>query len=150
MAGERLPGERLPAVTPADLTPREREVVALLAAGLPRKAVAARLGISPNTVRNHIATIFARTRSSSVTSLIAWWHGWRAYAEGEGAPPPLDWSLVDYTPALAAAVMREVEARLYRLPPHYCNGKRFVHLAGVLQALRHLLTGASQPPGGEG
>jgi DNA-binding CsgD family transcriptional regulator len=39
------------------LTPREREVVGLLADGLEYKQIADRLKISPNTVNNHLAHV---------------------------------------------------------------------------------------------
>ncbi|PWU24892.1 MAG: hypothetical protein C5B48_04120 [Candidatus Rokuibacteriota bacterium] len=42
----------------AALTPRQREVLELLAQGHPAKAVAKRLSISETTVRNHIRSIF--------------------------------------------------------------------------------------------
>jgi DNA-binding CsgD family transcriptional regulator len=36
------------------LTPREREIVALIAVGLTSKAIAIRLGVSDRTVRCHV------------------------------------------------------------------------------------------------
>ncbi len=39
------------------ITPRQREVLELLAAGVPAKAIALRLGLSTTTVRNHIQGI---------------------------------------------------------------------------------------------
>src|SRR5262245_9874488 len=39
------------------LTPREIQVIELLAEGLPNKAIAARLGISDQTVKFHLASI---------------------------------------------------------------------------------------------
>jgi DNA-binding NarL/FixJ family response regulator len=47
-----------PAPGAALLTPREREVLALLAEGLPNKMIAPRLGISENTVKAHVASIY--------------------------------------------------------------------------------------------
>ena len=43
---------------PPRLTPRELEVLALLARGLPNKLIARRLGISASTVKCHVANIF--------------------------------------------------------------------------------------------
>jgi HD-GYP domain-containing protein (c-di-GMP phosphodiesterase class II) len=45
---------------PAGLTVRESEVLTLLAEGLPNKAMAHRLGISPKTVGNHVERIYSK------------------------------------------------------------------------------------------
>jgi DNA-binding NarL/FixJ family response regulator len=42
------------------LTDREREVLALVGAGVPTKQIALRLGISPKTVKSHLTHIFRR------------------------------------------------------------------------------------------
>jgi DNA-binding NarL/FixJ family response regulator len=47
------------------LTPREREIVALVSLGLKNKAIAERLFISETTVRHHLTSIFSKL---SVTS----------------------------------------------------------------------------------
>lgn len=43
-----------------DLTPRERQVLELMAAGLPTRAIAVRLGLAPKTVTNHASVMFAK------------------------------------------------------------------------------------------
>jgi DNA-binding NarL/FixJ family response regulator len=43
-----------------ELSPREREVLDLIAAGLANAAIALRLGLAGKTVGNHISTIFAK------------------------------------------------------------------------------------------
>ncbi len=43
-----------------ELTPREREVLTLIASGLSNAAIAGRLGLAANTVGNHISNIFAK------------------------------------------------------------------------------------------
>jgi DNA-binding NarL/FixJ family response regulator len=43
-----------------ELTPREREVLDLIATGLPNREIATRLSISGKTVSNHISNIFAK------------------------------------------------------------------------------------------
>lgn len=54
------------------LTPREMEILALLAEGLGNKAIAARLGISDHTVKTHVTSVFAKldvsTRAEAVAS----------------------------------------------------------------------------------
>jgi DNA-binding CsgD family transcriptional regulator len=63
-AGTLLPGRAAePAVDESGgpgLTPREREVVRLMAAGLPNKGIARALGISENTVKFHVAGILTK------------------------------------------------------------------------------------------
>jgi DNA-binding NarL/FixJ family response regulator len=49
------------------LTSRELEVVAWLAHGLPNKAIAARLGISDQTVKFHVASICGKLAASNRT-----------------------------------------------------------------------------------
>jgi DNA-binding NarL/FixJ family response regulator len=55
---------RSPAGKPAsafpELSPREHEVLALLAQGLTNSAIASRLVLSPKTVRNHVSNIFSK------------------------------------------------------------------------------------------
>jgi DNA-binding NarL/FixJ family response regulator len=42
----------------AALSPREREVLALISEGLANAEIAGRLGISDKTVRNHVSNLF--------------------------------------------------------------------------------------------
>ena len=53
-----LPGKQAPLID--DLTPRELEVLKLLAEGLPNKEIADALIISEKTVKNHINNIFSK------------------------------------------------------------------------------------------
>lgn len=53
------------------LTPRQRQVLALLAEGTPARAAAARLGISEVTVRNHIRAILAELGCHSQLAAVA-------------------------------------------------------------------------------
>ena len=55
---------RTPGLQP-DLTPREQEVLAMLAQGLPNAAIAAELSVSVNTVRNHVANLSAKLGAHS-------------------------------------------------------------------------------------
>ncbi len=50
----------LPLLPAAALTPREREVLVQLAAGLPTRAIAAQTGMAPRTVTFHLANIYAK------------------------------------------------------------------------------------------
>ena len=57
---------------PAELTPREREVAALLAEGLSNAALAERLYISPRTAAVHVSNILAKLGMASRTEVAAW------------------------------------------------------------------------------
>ncbi|MBY8340966.1 response regulator transcription factor [Streptomyces spinosirectus] len=65
------PGQSLP----ADLTPREREVLTLIGQGLPNRAIAQQLFISEATVKTHINNLFAkadiRDRADAVRRALA-------------------------------------------------------------------------------
>ena len=52
------------------LTPRQREVMALILAGHPSKNIAADLCISQRTVENHRAAIMHRTGATSLPALV--------------------------------------------------------------------------------
>jgi predicted ATPase/DNA-binding CsgD family transcriptional regulator len=56
----------------AALTQREHEVVALLAAGLSNRDIAAKLFISPATAARHVANILAKLGFSSRSQVAAW------------------------------------------------------------------------------
>jgi len=57
-----------PAVT---LSPREQEIARLVAKGLPNKAIAAVLDISPWTVATHLRRVFAKLGVSSRAEMVA-------------------------------------------------------------------------------
>jgi two-component system, NarL family, nitrate/nitrite response regulator NarL len=52
------------------LTPREVQVLELLAEGLPNKAIAARLGISDQTVKFHVAAISGKLGAANRTEAV--------------------------------------------------------------------------------
>lgn len=54
------------------LTPREREVVALLGAGFSNRAIASELFISPATAARHVANILAKLGFSSRSQVAVW------------------------------------------------------------------------------
>ena len=56
----------------ADLTARERDVFACLCRGLADKEIAKDLGLAPNTVRNHVSTIYAKLDVHSRSEAIVW------------------------------------------------------------------------------
>jgi DNA-binding NarL/FixJ family response regulator len=64
-AGARTPREEEVALLAQQLTPREREVLAMLAEGARGEDIAERLTLSPNTVRTHIANILTKLQARS-------------------------------------------------------------------------------------
>jgi DNA-binding NarL/FixJ family response regulator len=70
-SGPRIqPTRSDPTVGPV-LSNREREILALLADGLANKQIAARLGISKNTVKTHIELLFDKLAVSSRAEAVA-------------------------------------------------------------------------------
>ena len=68
LAGERDGHGEEPLAEP--LTPREREVLALVAEGLPNKAIAEELGISDQTVKFHVASIVGKLGAANRTEAV--------------------------------------------------------------------------------
>jgi len=57
--------------TPVEpLTPRETDVLELVAEGLPNKAIASRLGISDQTVKFHVAAIIGKLGAANRTEAV--------------------------------------------------------------------------------
>ncbi|MGZ4595481.1 MAG: response regulator transcription factor [Actinomycetes bacterium] len=67
----------------ADLTAREREILQLIAEGLTNAAIARRLFISVNTVRNHVQSLLAKLGAHSKLEALS-----VAVREGLITPPP--------------------------------------------------------------
>jgi DNA-binding NarL/FixJ family response regulator len=66
-SGNAADDEELVAET---LTPREIDVLELVAEGLPNKAIAARLGISDQTVKFHVASIAGKLGAANRTDAV--------------------------------------------------------------------------------
>lgn len=71
---DRLATLRKPAPHPApvELSPREREILDLICDDLDDAAIAGRLSISRNTVRNHVASIYAKIGTSRRSGAVVW------------------------------------------------------------------------------
>ncbi len=80
LAAEEAPRRREAAFT--DLTPREREILELVAHGLDNGAIAGRLGLSEKTVRNNVTAIFDKVGVTTRAQAVA-----RARDAGFAADP---------------------------------------------------------------
>jgi DNA-binding NarL/FixJ family response regulator len=69
LATLRRPQTQSPA---EDLSPREREVLGLICDDLDDTAIAERLSLSRNTVRNHVARIYAKLGVSRRSGAVIW------------------------------------------------------------------------------
>jgi DNA-binding CsgD family transcriptional regulator len=58
--------------SPSSLTPREHEIVELIAQGLSNRGIAGELVISPATAARHVANILAKLGFSSRTQVASW------------------------------------------------------------------------------
>jgi PAS domain S-box-containing protein len=63
---------QLLSVSFTDLTTRERDVLGLICEGLADKEIAARLKLAPNTVRNHVSTVYSKLDVHSRSEAIVW------------------------------------------------------------------------------
>jgi len=62
----------VPSISFTDLTARERDVLGLICEGLADKEIALRLKLAPNTVRNHVATVYSKLGVHSRSAAIVW------------------------------------------------------------------------------
>lgn len=84
---EGVPASDPPAIQEAAdlLSPREREVLALVAEGRTNKAIADALFVSPNTIKTHVASLLYKLRVETRVQLAA-----LAARHEQGRPPGLD------------------------------------------------------------
>ena len=62
----------VPRPVPAELSPREREILDLICDDLDDAAIASQLAISRNTVRNHVARIYAKIGANRRSGAVLW------------------------------------------------------------------------------
>lgn len=70
LSGNELSPPVLPTSPIQALTPREIEVLGMLAQGLGNKTIAKQLGISEHTVKFHVSSIFSKLNASSRTEAV--------------------------------------------------------------------------------
>lgn len=70
-ARDFAPARQRSTVGAPPLTPREREILSMLAEGLPNKLIAARLRISEHTVKTHLEAIFEKLGASTRAEAVA-------------------------------------------------------------------------------
>jgi DNA-binding NarL/FixJ family response regulator len=71
----RTPGSQDEASGPASLTPREREIMNLIAQGLTNGQIAERFVLSEKTVKNHVNRIYSKLDVSNRAQAAAMWLG---------------------------------------------------------------------------
>jgi DNA-binding NarL/FixJ family response regulator len=71
-AREMIAERARPSTGSADLSTREREVLSLVAQGLPNKLIARRLEISEKTVKSHLTRVFAQIGVTDRTQAALW------------------------------------------------------------------------------
>ena len=71
ISGSPAAVQGVPGAPTQTLTPRETEVLAMLAEGLGNKTIARELGISEHTVKFHVSSIFSKLNASSRTEAVA-------------------------------------------------------------------------------
>lgn len=109
------------------LTPRQQAVVALIAAGLSNKEIAAELNISCPTVKNHVTASFIASGARSRVELALWWATEQARAD-EWATA-LARARVEARAEEAAqrrAAVEVIAKRIYSLAPFFARGGRHV------------------------
>ncbi|MGU3538447.1 helix-turn-helix transcriptional regulator [Methylobacterium sp. A54F] len=84
LANLRRPGRDGPDGSVPDLTVRERQILNLICSGLDDDAIARKLGLSRNTVRNHGAALYRKLGLHKRTEVILWGrqNGFPAQASG--------------------------------------------------------------------
>jgi DNA-binding CsgD family transcriptional regulator len=118
------------------LTPRELEILPLLAAGNTTPDIAGRLGVAPGTVKSHLTSVYkklgAKNRIEATRQYLD------RYAGDPSESPP---AVVDRpgrageASPLIRRQIRELEVRLEQLAPATSEAERLQHALDALRAI---------------
>lgn len=86
---EHSHGEKSEALIPSPLTPRETEIIDYVALGYLNKQIAGKLGISEQTIKNHMSSILRKLDANDRTQAVvmAMRYGWISPQVGESFEP---------------------------------------------------------------
>jgi DNA-binding CsgD family transcriptional regulator len=122
------------------LTPRELQVLALVAAGETTPAISKRLGILENTIKTHLTSVYKKTGSANRVQATRYYL--RRYTTPElgrdPAPPPTTTAPISDEgggESLIAHQIRDIQDRLEQLAPAASEAQR---LQRAIDALREI------------
>ena len=110
------------------LTQREVQILALVAAGEPTPAISRRLGITENTIKTHLTSVYKKTGSRNRVQAARYYL--HTYTRSRTSDPaePGEVSVVQQR-------MREIQARLDELAPATIEAERLRHALDALRAI---------------
>ena len=97
-SSDRSRSRRPAGSSPTDLTPREQEVLRLVADGRSNRAIAAELVISPKTASVHVSHILDKLMVSSRGEAAAAWHRGLVTSDQQSGAHPSGWRLLSTRP----------------------------------------------------
>jgi DNA-binding CsgD family transcriptional regulator len=114
------------------LTIRELQVLALAAAGESTRAISGRLGISENTVKTHLTSVYRKSGSRNrVQAARHFFDNYAISADGDGSADGRR-SVI----SLIQQQIRALQARLDQLAPSVTEAEQVRKTLGALRAIR--------------
>jgi|GEM_PF-5539722 len=123
------------APTPA-LTPRESQILALVAAGLTTPQIADRLGIAVDTIKTHLSSVYRKTGTGNRVQAARFYlrsYGGGAPAAAGASPPATTAAPADAT--LLGQQIAAIEARLDELAEARQEAELLQRMLDALRAL---------------
>jgi DNA-binding CsgD family transcriptional regulator len=120
------------------LTPRELEILALLAAGNTTPDIARQLGVTPGTIKTHLTSVYRKIGAKN--RIQASRHYLEQYTSDPGRPlpPPAAINRPERAGEPSPLIQRqiqELEARLEELAPATSEAARLQHALKALRAI---------------